>query len=313
MNFFGVDFFDSKGLLISTCPIHDGDNETAFNINANVGDKYCGRWFCNTKNCHDIHGGNIFGFVWSMLEKRKPTTFKDVINFLEDFCSGVKDPGEVKRDFYTEFLTKKKKESVLISRQVVRSRLKIPDWYYLDRKFSPEILDEFDVGFCDNPKAEMYNRSVFPVYDESDKYMIGCVGRTVCNDPIKWKNQSGFSKSNHLFNIGKALPEIKKTKSIILVEGQGDVMKMWQAGAKNVVGLFGSNLSDSQEFLIQKTGALRIYILMDNDESGVGQKARQKIEEKMENLFEVNHLYTETKDVGDMEIDEIKERVLSQL
>ena len=190
--------------------------------------------------------------------------------------------------------------------------MKIPDWFYLERKFSPEILNEFDIGFCDNPKAEMYNRSVFPVYDDTDTYLVGCIGRTTNNNQVKWKNQSGFNKASRLYNIGKALPEIKKTKSIIVVEGQGDVLKMWEAGAKNTVGLFGCSMSDSQEFMIQKTGALTVYILTDNDQAG--EKARSKIQEKMKNLFNVRHVFTKsTKDVGEMEIDEIKERVLTQL
>lgn len=298
--------------MIGPCPVHDGDNQTAFNINIGINDQYVGRWFCNTKNCHEDHGGGIMGLVWSLLEKLGPITFREVIDFLEKFCDGTIDPGEIKRDYYSEMLLKSKKtNSALMTRKDVRIRLKIPAQHYLSRNFSPEILDEFDVGLCDNPKAEMYNRVVFPVYDELDDKMIGCVGRTVCGDPRKWKNQAGFNKASYLYNLGKALPFIKSSKSIIVCEGQGDVIKTYEAGAKNVVGLFGCSISDTQEFLIQRTGALTLYILSDNDDAG--KLSRIKIEQKMKNLFNVKHLYTETKDVGEMSKEEIQERVLTQL
>lgn len=233
------------------------------------------------------------------------------MNFLESFCESTIDPGESYNDYYSEILVKKTNNPTLITRDVVRSRLKIPAQYYLDRNFSPDILSEFDVGLCDNPKAEMYNRIVFPVYDDTDTYMIGCVGRTICEDPRKWKNQAGFNKSSYLYNIGKALPYIKKTKSVIVCEGQGDVMRMFEAGIKNVVGLFGCSLSESQEFLIQRTGALTLYILTDEDEAG--KKARDKIVSKMKNLFTIRHLHSLEKDVGEMSVKEIQERILPQI
>ena len=72
-----------------------------------------------------------------------------------------------------------------------------------------------------------------------------------------------------MYNYGKAIKEIGRSCTIILVEGQGDVIKLHMAGIKNAVGIFGSHLSDSQVFLLQKSGALNVVIMTDNDEAGV--------------------------------------------
>ena len=54
-DFFGIhDYYESNNLLISSCPIHEGDNITAFNINIDeYNEEHYGKWFCNTKGCHN--------------------------------------------------------------------------------------------------------------------------------------------------------------------------------------------------------------------------------------------------------------------
>lgn len=301
MNYFGVSTYKTGKLLISNCPIHEGDNKTAFNINLHG--EYQGRWFCNTHDCHKIHSGDILGLVWCLLDKQNPTSFKEVLKFLDDFCGDVKV--EIyQQDAVTNFFTKQvKKNEGKYTREVVRSKLKIPAQYYLDRGFKPETLDYFDVGLCDDPNREMYNRVVFPVYDEDDKFMVGCVGRTVVGHEEKWKNQKGFNKASYLYNYARAFNSIKETKTIILCEGQGDIMRLHEAGVNNAVGIFGSSLSDFQEFLIQKTGAMNIITLFDNDDAG--NKARSNISKNLAKLFNIKHVLPIAEDVGEMSVEQI--------
>ena len=157
----------------------------------------------------------------------------------------------------------------------------------------------------------MHKRIVFPIYDENDEFMIGCTGRTICDDPRKWVNQKGFNKSNFLYNYGKAMDHIKRTQTIILVEGQGDVIRLWEAGIKNVVGMFGSKISDSQEFLIQKTGVSNIVIAADNDEAG--KACTGDIIERLKYLFNISILKLSKNDIGDMSIDEINQFIKPQI
>ena len=102
-----------------------------------------------------------------------------------------------------------------------------------------------------------------------------------------------------------------KVKFVILVEGQGDVWRMHEAGYKNCVGLFGADLSDDQLLLLEQTGALNLIILTDMDDAG--QKAADKIIKKCGRRF--NYLRPEipTKDVGDMTIDQIHENLTPQI
>jgi len=173
------------------------------------------------------------------------------------------------------------------------------------------VLDFFDVGLCTKYQSQMYQRIVFPVYDEDDKYMVGCTGRTINNNPRKWINQKGFNKSNFLYNYGKAIEHISSSATIILVEGQGDVIRLWEAGIKNAVGIFGSKISDAQEFLIQKTGVANIVIMSDND--AAGEACRKDIQERLQYLFNIDHVILEKKDVGDMTVEEINKIIKPQI
>jgi 5S rRNA maturation endonuclease (ribonuclease M5) len=323
--FFGItDYYESNNLLISSCPIHDGDNLTAFNINIDeYNEEHYGKWFCNTKGCHnDKAGKDILSLVWMLLEKKheKEITFPEVVKFCNKFCADVliDDSGinAIKNDVFDKLIKLQsrkilKENSSKIKRDVVRSRLKFPATFYINRGFSEEVLNEFDVGLCTNPKSQMYQRIVFPVYDENDEFMVGCTGRTICDSPRKWINQKGFNKSNFLYNYGKAIDHIRTAETIILVEGQGDVIRLWESGIRNAVGMFGSKISDSQEFLIQKTGVSNIVIMSDNDQAG--DICSKDITERLKYLFNIYTINLPKNDIGDMSIDEINNTIKPQI
>lgn len=323
--FFGIDeYYESNNLIISKCPIHEGDNQTAFNINIDeYNEDHYGKWFCNTKSCHNEKPGkDILSLIWMLLEKKhnKSIKFPEVIKFCKNFCSDVNiDESSIniqKNDPLDKILkleSKKinKSNTSKINRETVRKYLKFPAEFYIKRGFSEDVLNLFDIGLCTNPKSQMYNRIVFPVYDEQDKFMIGCTGRTISNDPRKWINQKGFNKSNFLYNYGKAIDHIKRTETIILVEGQGDVIRLWEAGIYNAVGIFGSKVSDSQEFLIQKTGVANIVIMTDNDDAG--HACAKDVEDRLQYLFNIQKVNIPAKDIGDMTIQEINSSIKPQI
>jgi 5S rRNA maturation endonuclease (ribonuclease M5) len=323
--FFGItDYYESNNLLISSCPIHDGNNSTAFNINIDeYNEEHYGKWFCNTKGCHnDKPGKDILSLVWMLLEKKykKEIAFPEVVKFCNKFCADViiDDSGinAIKNDVFDKLIKLQsrkilKENSSKIRRDVVRSRLKFPATFYINRGFSEEALNEFDVGLCTNPKSQMYQRIVFPVYDENDEFMVGCTGRTICDSPRKWINQKGFNKSNFLYNYGKAIEHIRTAETIILVEGQGDVIRLWESGIRNAVGMFGSKISDSQEFLIQKTGVSNIVIMSDNDQAG--DICSKDITERLKYLFNIYTINLPKNDIGDMSIDEINNTIKPQI
>lgn len=321
--YFEIDeYSESHNLLISCCPIHEGDNRTAFNINVNEeNEDHYGKWFCNTQGCHNTKNGNdIISLTWMLLDKKfnKTHTFTEVLTFCQKFCSNVKvNTSFTSRTPYDAIDKLLKRGRHIeetpnrITRSMVRQRLIFPSQHYIDRGFSKDILDFFDVGLCMKSDSQMYQRVVFPVYDEKDKYMVGCIGRTINNDPKKWLMLKGFTKSNFLYNYGKAIDHISRTATIILVEGQGDVIRLWDAGIKNVVGIFGSKISDSQEFLIQKTGALNIIVMSDNDKAG--QACKKDIYDRLQYLFNIDTIKLPKNDPGDMTIDEINQIIKPQI
>lgn len=323
--FFEIDeYYESNNLLVSKCPVHDGDNLSAFNINIDdSNEEHYGKWFCNTKSCHENKPGkDILSLVWMLLEKKnnKEMKFPEVIKFCKNFCSDIAiDESNVSirsHDVLDKLLrinARKisKNNTLRINRDTVRSRLIFPAKFYIDRGFTEDALNEFDVGLCINPKSQMHNRVVFPVYDENDEFMIGCTGRTTCNDNRKWINQKGFNKSNFLYNYGKAIEHIRTKDTIILVEGQGDVIRLWEADIKNAVGMFGSKISDSQEFLIQKTGVSNIIVITDNDDAG--NHCYNDILERFKYLFNIRKIDLLKNDVGDMTVQEINDTIKNQI
>ena len=120
----------------------------------------------------------------------------------------------------------------------------------------------------------------------------------------------GFKKSV-LYGLHLAKDEILKTQTAILVEGQGDVWRMYEAGFKNTVGIFGSSINDDQLMLLESSGALNLIILTDSDEAG--NKAFLQIVKKCGRRFNYCRPSISQKDVGDMSIEQIKEELYPQL
>ena len=319
LSYFDIEnYFNAGDLIVMNCPIHEGDNQSAWNVNINRNSEHYGLWFCNTKFCHKQKGHDIISFINLMLDKthNKKHNFVEVLKFIDDFTKDVNiDFAKRIVDNFTDIIQKNKTISyhTKFTRKDIRKRLKIPAKYYINRNpgFSEETLDQFDVGLCEDVKSEMFNRVVFPVYDETNTYFVGCVGRAISGDSIKWKNKKGFNKANYLYNYGNAIKEVANCSTLIIVEGQGDVMRLYESGVRNVVGLFGCHLSDSQEFLLQRTGALNIVIMTDNDSAG--NECRIDIKNKLRDFYNIYEVIPPKKDIGEMTSKEIDREIKPKL
>jgi DNA primase len=202
--------------------------------------------------------------------------------------------------------------SLNISRDTVINSLEIPSQYYIKRGFLSETLVVFDVGECYNSHRPMFNRAVVPVYDQDFKY-IGCVGRSLDeeNKKYKWINSKGFKKSCYLYGICITKSHIQRTSTIVLVEGQGDVWRLYEAGIKNCAGIFGADLSEDQLIVLERLGVMNVVILTDTDEAG--QKAAQSIISKGGRRFNYFTPKISKKDVGDMSIQDIETELKPQI
>lgn len=319
---FKIEYIEFENRVAFPCPIHGGDNPEGACIFTS-GNRTKGNWQCWTHCCEKDHGKNMIGFVKGILEKKKgkevsfPETLKFCLDFLnkkiedipeEEICATISDINRI-----SEIVTRKpEKLSLNISRDAVINGLEIPSKYYIDRGYKDETLVAFDVGECYNPNKQMFNRAVVPIYDEDYKY-IGCVGRSIDdnNKKYKWVNSKGFKKSLYLYGIWVAKSHIQRTSTIILVEGQGDVWRLYEAGIKNCVGIFGADLSDDQLVTLEELGVFNVVILTDTDEAG--EKAAQSIINRCGRRFNYYRPKISTKDVGDMTVEQIENELKPQI
>ena len=91
--------------------------------------------------------------------------------------------------------------------------------------------------------------------------------------------------------------------SAILVESPGNVWKLEENGIHNSVGIFGTNLSNQQKLLLDSSGAMSIFTIMDNDEAG--QKAADNISKICNRTYNVYNIKITSNDIADMTSDQI--------
>jgi hypothetical protein len=95
----------------------------------------------------------------------------------------------------------------------------------------------------------------------------------------KWLHYAGFLKSLELYNLDNVLLDrkvavwAKQTGRILVVEGCWDVAKLVESGVcPNVVGLFGSHLTESQiqrfQLISKHLGIRKFRLLLDRDRAG---------------------------------------------
>ncbi|MBL8858524.1 MAG: DNA primase [Planctomycetes bacterium] len=77
-----------------------------------------------------------------------------------------------------------------------------------------------------------------------------------------------FKKSTLIYALDRALPVVRKSAHIVLVEGYTDVMAAHQCGVSNVVAVLGTATTDDHAALVRRTGARRVSLVFDGDEAG---------------------------------------------
>ena len=335
----GVDFRQNGKMLAGSCPVHGGDNLSAWNLYPE-GEEVRGYWVCRTHHCekkkgHDsklMYGSTLIGFVRGVLsnQESRHVTYKESVDFIVDFL-GYKSLSEIskpdsetiERRKYASSMRKlslsPKQESSGWTRDKLRGMLELPAKYYIDRGYSREVLDKYDVGLYNKRK-----RVVVPVYDDKYKYVAGFLGRSTCpqcssckkwhntnsqcpktsyeiKESEKWLNGS-FQSTNYLYNYWFASPHIQKCGVAILVEGAGDVWRLEENSIKIGLGLFGTELTDPQRVLLDRSGALSIIVLLDPDKAG--QEGCEKLKNQLGRQYRM-YFPKIRDDVGGLNSDEI--------
>jgi DNA primase len=135
--------------------------------------------------------------------------------------------------------------------------------YLVQRGIDPATATEFGVGHYPRPGL-MRGRIVIPIRNVHGQ-LVAYAGRALDDRPPKYKLPAGFRKALELFNLQRAVAAA--TKTVIVVEGYFDCMRVHQAGFPWVVALMGSSLSAAQESALLQHFE-HIALMMDGDAAG---------------------------------------------
>ncbi len=140
------------------------------------------------------------------------------------------------------------------------------------KDYSSKIIDTVGLSYTnENETIDLFRgRIMFPVHDKSGN-PIGFSARIYRNEDapkyINTKETIIYKKGEILFNLNRAIDAIKKVKSIILVEGQMDAIRLSINGFKNVAATSGTSLTKNQIDLL-KSLRCKIILCLDSDEAG---------------------------------------------
>lgn len=155
--------------------------------------------------------------------------------------------------------------------------------YWLNRGISLDTLKLFKGGVA--VKNQQKDRYVFPIFNSKNE-IIGCSGRTLKNNSVKWKHSGMKTEWKWPLFLNKDI--IKKEKKIILIESPGDILSLWECNIKNTLCLFGTEISIPQLNFLLKLDPDKIYIALNNDSdnNNVGNEAALKLEKKLLKYFD---------------------------
>lgn len=345
---FNLEYKGTGRMYTMACPIHGGDNQGALNF-YHTGDNYRGNWACRTHGCEKTFKSSVIGFIrglisvdkynWSPGERDNLCPFGEAVQFGLDFLN--KDLKDFKvsktlqeKNRFSQIVEKitNKSDSDLpkIERKYAIAALEIPAQYYIDRGYSKDILNKYDIGLCNKQGKEMYGRVVAPIYSDDHRFVVGCTGRSIyhkctkCSgyhepemtcpnsDDVwkfpKWKHNSGFKSQNHLYNFWFAKDHILKSGVAIIVESPGNVWKLEENNIHNSVAIFGCSLSDRQKIMLDSSGAMNLVILTDNDEAG--KNAAIQIKHKCQKTYRIFMPEISKPDIAEMTNEEIKTEIV---
>ncbi len=132
------------------------------------------------------------------------------------------------------------------------------------------IKDISLIGLSNMDKDLYINRIMFPLFNTNGD-TIGFSGRIYNTKSdskyINTRETLIFKKGENLYNYHLAKDEARKEKSLIVVEGFMDVIRLYSIGVKNVVALMGTSLTKEQTTLIKRTST-NIILMLDGDNPG---------------------------------------------
>ena len=264
------------------CPFHD-DHTPSLSVSSEKQIYKC--FVCG-------ESGNVFNFVMNY----EHLSFPDAVSKLANEIGmdiGIEKHIDKNQKYYDIMdIASKFFQNNLLSKEGLRARE-----YLKKRSLTKEIIEEFSIGLSldkrdlltnllvskghsleelnlidlSNTNHDTYiNRIMFPLQNKDGK-IIGFSGRIYDNSNLnKYQNTKEtpiFKKRENLFNYHRAKEEIRKEKSVIVMEGFMAVIRAYSIGVRNVIATMGTALSNEQALLIKKLSNT-IYLCYDGDDAG---------------------------------------------
>jgi DNA primase len=149
--------------------------------------------------------------------------------------------------------------------------------YLKERGISKATAEAWGLGFTGD-------RLMVPLRDVQGR-TVAFTGRALAGQMPKYKNSPSdllYDKSKLVFGLDHAAESIRKSREVVITEGQFDVIKCHQEGLTNVVACSGTALSHEQiNNLVRRCGAKVVTLCFDGDAAGVraAYKALEKLQE----------------------------------
>ena len=246
--------------LYGPCPLHKGDNPTAFRVHLSR----------NAWHCFSYCGG---GDVVELVRRIEDCGYAEAARHLRRLADY--NPSRLSPDNSAESSRCTQPTFHRFTRRIPLDP-KVP-FLQDDKGISVDTARRFEAGWtC----ASSFLRDTVAVrLRDLEGRPIGYCGRRL--DPAdisrwgKWRFPRGFPKAKTLFNSHRALT-FRET-GIVVVECPWAVLRLAQAGIRAAVALLGSRMSSVQEQWL--ANAPELLCLLDGDEAG--RKGARDIEDRL--------------------------------
>lgn len=244
--------------LEGRCPIHRGERDDSFRASLSKNVFHC--FSCQAQ-------GNVLDFVAAMEKCSVREAACRLQRWFGVGASSKLQPREPRGLQKVKLV--REKEGCNPPLRFVLTGVDHGHGYLQQRGIDRATAVEFGVGFYGRPGL-LSGRIVIPIRNAQGQ-LVAYAGRAVDGGLPKYKLPVGFRKGHELFNIHRATATGSKT--VVVVEGYFDCLRVHQAGIRCVVALMGTSLSASQERLL--TGRFeRVILMLDGDAAGrVGSRA----------------------------------------
>ena len=259
----------SQSEIRCACPIHQGDNPTAFSF-----DRVDKIFTCFSHNCCADKKRDVITFLTVV----RQLPFHEAIKVLASIA-GVNlentqdDSNKFEKSYMRDCCDRINRINSYRNTRLKRIQIKnkFPGgWGLVDHYLrSPERNSNLEhvsaFNLYPGTDADNYLRLYIPSYDDVGR-LVGLSGRAMDNIldyppvqksdgtvkiPPRYDNSPGFKKSYILYNLNRA-KEVSQEQGLIVVEGQFDAIRMHNYGYTNTVAKLGPVLSEYQISLLYK-------------------------------------------------------------